>query len=290
MRNRAGPARDDEAGLPRLRRARHQPDDPAQRACAIERALRPFEDLDPLHVGQAQIRVGRVVAEAQVAEILADGGLRRPGEARIRDPANEQLVAPAAEIGRTDRGGALHDLLGTAHPAAFEHCAVEQRHLPGDFIEGQIALAGGDDDRRAFGLRRGRSRGSGGRNAQRTRALHHRSAARRRRHQPPCLRPDLDRLHPARPRELPHRAFGIHPAPDSGHSLPPQGRVSDDDAGVGRPRNRNRGLGHRASRNRQLARLRSQRRRRGQRSHDSKRGEGSHRITRPRSPSPCRAA
>ena len=54
------------------RRVRFEQDDAAQRARAVERALRPLEDLDRLHIDQLQVRVGSAVAGTHVAEILAN--------------------------------------------------------------------------------------------------------------------------------------------------------------------------------------------------------------------------
>ena len=272
--DRACPARDHEAGFPRLRRARHQPDDPAERTRAVKRALRPFEDLDPLHVGQPEVGIGGVVGQAQVAEILAHGRLCRPGEARIRDAADEQLVAPAAEIGRADGGGALRDLFGAAHPARFQPRAIEQGHLPRGLGIGEVALGGGDDDRGALGLGPGLADGRGDADhARLPLRARPRNRARRRGDQPPGIGADPHRLHPARPRELPHRRLRAHPAFHGTDTGSPQGRVGDDDARPRRAGERNRDLGHRACRDRQLDTARRQRRCRGSDCDDGSEGE-----------------
>ena len=70
--------------------------DAAQRPRAVERALRPLQHLHRRDIVETEVRVGRVVGQANVAEILADGRLGRAGEARIGDAADKQLVAPIA--------------------------------------------------------------------------------------------------------------------------------------------------------------------------------------------------
>ncbi|MNE02038.1 hypothetical protein D3C80_944990 [compost metagenome] len=68
-------------------------DDAADRARSKPGALRAFKDLDPLHVDQEEVRIGRAVIQAQVAEVLSNRGLQRSVEGGIRDAADEELVA-----------------------------------------------------------------------------------------------------------------------------------------------------------------------------------------------------
>ena len=76
-------------------------DDAAERAGAVERALWPFQHLDPADVIEAQVGIGRGIVEAHVAQILTGRRLGRPGNAGIGYGADEQLVAAGTGMGGT---------------------------------------------------------------------------------------------------------------------------------------------------------------------------------------------
>ncbi|KIU01568.1 hypothetical protein QU38_00960, partial [Staphylococcus aureus] len=77
------------APRPEIGRARHHPHHAAERAGAIERALRPFEHFDPADIVELQVRIGGAVGDPTIAPILADGRLGGADEARIGDTADE---------------------------------------------------------------------------------------------------------------------------------------------------------------------------------------------------------
>src|SRR3546814_9261252 len=83
---------------PRIGRFRDDANNAAERASAIERPLRPFEDLDIVDVVAAQIGVGRVIAQADITAILADGRLGRAGEARNGAATDEKLASGRAKV------------------------------------------------------------------------------------------------------------------------------------------------------------------------------------------------
>jgi hypothetical protein len=66
--------------------------------------LRADQHLDPVHVIEVEIGVGRVVVETDVPKIFAHGRLGGAVEAAVGDPADEQLVAPVAQIGGGQNG------------------------------------------------------------------------------------------------------------------------------------------------------------------------------------------
>ena len=129
-----------------IRRLRHDADDAAERPRAIEGALRPLEHLHRVNVVQAQVGIGRVVAETDVAQILPHGRLRRPREARIGDAADEQLVAPRAKVGRGHRRYAREDRIHPALAPERQIAAIEDRGDARETRIGGVGLARRDDD------------------------------------------------------------------------------------------------------------------------------------------------
>src|SRR3546814_20550029 len=81
---------------------------------------------DLVDVVEAQIGVGRVIAQADIAEILADGRLGRAGEARIGDAPDEQLVAPRTQMGRRNARGARQDRIHAALAAERQIAAIQR--------------------------------------------------------------------------------------------------------------------------------------------------------------------
>jgi hypothetical protein len=80
------------------------------------RALRPLEHLHAADIHQGEVRIGRPVAEAQIAEILAHGGLQRTVHGRVRQPPDEQLVASHALARRIHGRGEVGDGVGRVRP------------------------------------------------------------------------------------------------------------------------------------------------------------------------------
>jgi hypothetical protein len=101
--------------------------DPAERARAIKRALRPLQDLDPIDIDQVEIGVGGVERDPGVVDLNGDGGLALAVEWAVGDPANELLIsrpdgvaAPSAKLpGRT-----TETENGTAPKFSRRFCAV----------------------------------------------------------------------------------------------------------------------------------------------------------------------
>ena len=188
-------------------------DDAAKSARAIERPLRPFEQLNRVHVDQPQIGVRPTVAGPHVTEILADGRLRRSAKAGIRDTADKQLVPPGAEMGRGKAHRTCLDRLHAGHAQRRKFMAIDAGPLTREALRQRVALAGGDDNvLRLFGRQRGRRQrlvasGSG--------ALD-RSKLRRPREQQKGPRADFLKLELASFGQPNQGLFGTHIAPDGG--------------------------------------------------------------------------
>ena len=126
---------------------RHHADDPAQRARAVERALRPFEHFDAVHVIEAQARIGRAVGDAAVAPVLPHGGLSRADEAGIGNPANEYLVAAGPQMRRHHAGQPGFDRGRSARGVGGRNILPINTLKPARIgTERDIAFGGGDHD------------------------------------------------------------------------------------------------------------------------------------------------
>ena len=229
-----GPRHSPDRGDIEFRSVGNQPDDASQRARPVKRALRALEHLDPFEVGQPQIGIGSVVAQPQIAQILPDGRLGGARKAGIRDPANEQLVAPAAKMGRGYRRYPLGDLFRAADAAQFERFSVDDGHLRCQFGQARVALARGHDDgrprlrdRKRIGCGRARGGGQGlGPGWAKRGPLGPR-------HDLPGRLPDPNGFAAHRPGQSSHRFGHVHAAADAGRAPFGQHRMGHDDAAAG---------------------------------------------------------
>ena len=224
------------AGEAELRCVGHKANDAAERTGAVKRALRPFEHFDPFEIGQAEVGIGGVVAQAKVAEILPDRGLRRPGEAGIGDAADEQLVAAATEMGRRDGGESLGDFLGAADAAEFELFAIEQRNLARELVEREVPFARDDDDWRPLGLGDYRVRQRGVTCRLRARLGRGAPARLGLGQQAPAVTPGRNRASARQASELANGVLRLHPPTDRAHATFGHVGIGDDNAGAGLPR------------------------------------------------------
>ena len=143
--------RGDAGGYCRLEVAGHRivaddPDDAAWRSGSVERALRPLQHLDRGDVVELQVGIGRVIGQPDVAEIFADGRLALADQPRIRDAADEKLVAAGAEMGRGHARGAVGDRIAAGRAGAAEQRSREDRDAARELAEPHVALARADDD------------------------------------------------------------------------------------------------------------------------------------------------
>ena len=140
----------------KVRLARHRADDPADRAGAVQRALRPAQHLDPVDIEQFQVRIGGAVGDRNLVQIERHGRLGQAGEGAVRHAAQQDLVPPRPQVGdrHARRQGGHADHVGDAATLDLQ---------PGDGGQGRGDLLGrlgaalhGDDDvaelgRRVFG-------------------------------------------------------------------------------------------------------------------------------------------
>jgi hypothetical protein len=126
----------------------NETDDAAERTGAVERALWAHQHLDATHVVEIEVRVGRVVVESDITEILACRGLGRAVEAAVGGAADEQLVTAGTEIGRAEYREQLGDGACSARrviggPAPLERYDLDRARIG---IEQHVLLACSDDD------------------------------------------------------------------------------------------------------------------------------------------------
>ena len=204
----------------------HQADDTAQRPGAVQRALRPFQHLDPADVVEFEVGVGRGIVQPHVAQILAGGRLGRPGDTRIRDGADEQLVAAGAGMGGAEARHPRQQGSGPARCLARgEQAAVQRFDHPGVAGKRRVALGSGNDDfgGRLIGQRGGLDRRGGGR--WRGRGFGANDA--------PAIGADALCLGAAAFEQYAQRRFCAHPALNSGGAQAGERLVRHADAGTG---------------------------------------------------------
>ena len=114
---------------------RHHAIDPAQHARAIQRALRPFQHLDPADIDQPQIRVRRGIGQPRIVEIDRHGRLVGAIERAVGHAINEHAVAPRPQRGQHQpiqighHTGRAHLRLRRAGQGQAQH-RDGLRHLP----------------------------------------------------------------------------------------------------------------------------------------------------------------
>ncbi len=208
------------------RRIGHDAQDTTERAGAVERALRPRQHFDPVDIVEMQIRIGRIVVQPRLAEILADRRLGRAVEARIGDAPNEQLVAAGAEMGRIEPGERGHKAFGPA-PVCRSHwiVAVGEDHRARKGCEPEAALGRGNNDVRLLDLGQGRRRRS--RRAPDPRRI---GTALRCADHAPGAAVDRHGVRPGAARQTLQRGGNGHPAAHRTHPACGQRRIGNPDA------------------------------------------------------------
>ena len=87
-----------------VRLSRDGADHPADRACPVERPLRPAKHLDPVDVDQFQVRVRGAVGDRDLVEIQGHRRLGQAGEGAVRHAPQKDLVPARSQIGHRHPG------------------------------------------------------------------------------------------------------------------------------------------------------------------------------------------
>ena len=127
-------------------RRRHQFENTADRPCAIQRALRPAQQLGMCDVHQPKVRVRGVIGQSGLVEILADHGLCLSRQGAVGQAAHEKLVSARPQIGDRQTGDAGRKVRGVAPRRLIEDGAVDRGQGIGRVGEGDVAPGRRDDD------------------------------------------------------------------------------------------------------------------------------------------------
>ena len=137
-----------ERGLLELRTVRQVAYRAAERAGAVQGALRSEQHLDTLHVIEREVDVDRYVADIRghgVAAVVADDV--RLVDRREAQAAHDDLVRRSlALIDDVEPGYVAAELSEIGDLARFQHLAVERRDVDRDVLDVLLAPRGGDDD------------------------------------------------------------------------------------------------------------------------------------------------
>ena len=79
-------------------------DDAADGAGAVEGALGPSQNLDPVNVDQLEVRIGRAVGDRRLIQIEGHGRLGQAGEGAVGHPAKQDLVTARTQVGHGHPG------------------------------------------------------------------------------------------------------------------------------------------------------------------------------------------
>ena len=124
----------------------HQLEDSADRPCAIQRALRPTQQLDVGDIHQPQVWVRGVIGQSGVIEMLTDHRLGLPCQGAVGQAAHEQLVTTGAKVGDGQAGDAGRKIRGVAPGCLIEDGTVDRGQGIGRIGEGDVAPGRRDND------------------------------------------------------------------------------------------------------------------------------------------------